>query len=161
MENTENFTKKTKRGRKPEADVKKKLPAARELHIRENNRKAADRHRSRKRREAEELVARQKALEAPNNYPYASYNSLRVEALYIKWHLLQHTDCDCVMIQQYIKNEAKHCLDSLLSLHSSSPYVSGLMNDQQQQGSDDGERSVATNLAMSPGINHTDNGTLK
>ncbi|EWZ79077.1 hypothetical protein FOWG_16727 [Fusarium oxysporum f. sp. lycopersici MN25] len=93
----------------------KKLPAARELHIRENNRKAADKHRNRKRREVEGLVARQKTLEAQNNYLYASYNSLRVETVNIKWQLLQHTDCDCVMIQQYIENEAKRCLHSLLS----------------------------------------------
>ncbi|KAM5361129.1 hypothetical protein ACJA88_014577 [Fusarium oxysporum] len=115
MENTENFTKKTKRGLKSVTDAKKKLPAARELHIRENNRKAADRHRNRKRREAEALVARQKTLEAQNNYLYASYNSLRVETVYIKWQLLQHTDCGCAMIQQYIENEAKRSLDNLIS----------------------------------------------
>ncbi|EWZ79076.1 hypothetical protein FOWG_16727 [Fusarium oxysporum f. sp. lycopersici MN25] len=114
MENTKNFTM-TKRGRKHATNAKKKLPAARELHIRENNRKAADKHRNRKRREVEGLVARQKTLEAQNNYLYASYNSLRVETVNIKWQLLQHTDCDCVMIQQYIENEAKRCLHSLLS----------------------------------------------
>ncbi|SPJ91933.1 uncharacterized protein FTOL_13587 [Fusarium torulosum] len=146
---TENSNKKPKRGRKPAADFKKKFSAERELHIREKNRKAAGRCRSRKQREEEALDARQKTLEAQNNYLYASYNSLKAEIVHIKRQLLQHTDCDCVMIQQYIDHDVKHCLDSLLSRHSSSPYTSGLV------------RSAATNQAISPDMNHMDNSTLK
>jgi hypothetical protein len=57
-------------------------------------------------------------MEDQNRYVMTCFDSLTVETYYLKTQLLQHTDCNCVLIQKYIANEAKKCVDGMLACSS-------------------------------------------
>ena len=81
----------------------------------ERNRIAATRCRIRKRDEALRLASCEQAMEDQNRQLSACFDSLRAEIYTLKTQLLQHADCGCLLIQEYIANEAKKSVDILLS----------------------------------------------
>ncbi|RGP73347.1 transcription factor atf21 [Fusarium longipes] len=121
-----------KRGRKPKAGPKDSgkgrqymeldeddLPKdPRRRRILERNRIAATKCRLRKRDEASALASQEQAMEDQNRYLSSCFDSLTAEIYHLKTQLLQHTDCNCVLIQKYISNEAKKTVDGLLTCPS-------------------------------------------
>ncbi|KAF9775962.1 hypothetical protein IL306_005903 [Fusarium sp. DS 682] len=116
------------RGRKPRKQSKEQKVAGqrekldddlpkdpRRRRVLERNRMAANKCRLRKRDEALALASREEAMEDRNRYLMTCFDSLTVEIYYLKTQLLQHTDCNCVLIQKYIANEAKKCADGMLA----------------------------------------------
>ncbi|KAM5354405.1 hypothetical protein ACJ41O_001054 [Fusarium nematophilum] len=142
--------KQKKRGRKPKSEQKESGKGRRKVEldeddlpkdprrrrILERNRIAATKCRLRKRDEASALASREQAMEDQNRYLSTCFDSLTAEIYHLKTQLLQHTDCNCVLIQKYIANEAKKTVDGLLSCSSAfqlendsmSPYRRGSSN---------------------------------
>lgn len=122
-----------KRGRKPKKQLREQaglgleeefddddLPKdPRRRRILERNRIAATKCRLRKRDEASALASREQAMEDQNRYLSNCFDSLTAEIYHLKTQLLRHTDCNCVLIQRYITNEAKKSVDGLLACSSS------------------------------------------
>ncbi|KAH7463376.1 hypothetical protein FOMA001_g18188 [Fusarium oxysporum f. sp. matthiolae] len=118
-----------KRGRKPKKQSKEQKVAGqrekpdddglpkdpRRRRVLERNRMAANKCRLRKRDKALALASQEEAMEDRNRYLMTCFDSLTVEIYYLKTQLLQHTDCNCVLIQKYIANEAKKCADGMLA----------------------------------------------
>ncbi|KAH7113090.1 hypothetical protein EDB81DRAFT_670488 [Dactylonectria macrodidyma] len=92
----------------------------------ERNRIAATKCRLRKREEASALASREQAMEDQNQYLSICFDQLTSEIYHLKTQLLQHTDCNCVLIQKYIANEARKSVNSLLSLSSAFQLPNGL-----------------------------------
>jgi hypothetical protein len=88
---------------------------SRRRQILERNRIAATKCRIRKRDEASALASREEAMKDQNRYLTAYFESLTVEIYHLKSELLRHTECNCVLIQKYIANEAKKCVDRLVA----------------------------------------------
>ncbi|CZR37615.1 uncharacterized protein FPRO_07194 [Fusarium proliferatum ET1] len=86
--------------------------------IRERNRNIARKYRGRKQCEAEALEAYTQKLQGENAILRARCNGLANEVLDLKSLLLQHSECNCTMIQAFIAVEAKRSLHSLLSPNS-------------------------------------------
>jgi hypothetical protein len=121
-----------KRGRKPKKQLKEQkvsgqqeeldnddLPKdPRRRRVLERNRIAANKCRLRKRDEALALASREEAMEDQNRYLMTLFDSLTVEIYHLKTQLLRHTKCNCVLIQKYIANEAKKCVDGMLACSS-------------------------------------------
>ncbi|KAL4723897.1 hypothetical protein ACLX1H_009542 [Fusarium chlamydosporum] len=119
--------KQKKRGRKPKGGPKDSDKARQEIEldedelpkdprrrrILERNRIAATKCRLRKRDEASALASQEQAMEDQNRYLSSCFDSLTAEIYHLKTQLLQHTDCNCVLIQKYISNEAKKTVDGL------------------------------------------------
>ncbi|KAI8649720.1 hypothetical protein NCS55_01434300 [Fusarium keratoplasticum] len=87
----------------------------RRRRILERNRIAATKCRLRKRDEASALASRGQVMEDQNRYLSTCFDSLTAEIYYLKTQLLRHTDCNCVLIQKYIANEAKKSVNGLLA----------------------------------------------
>ncbi|KAF4987569.1 hypothetical protein FGRMN_10282 [Fusarium graminum] len=118
-----------KRGRKPKGVAKDLRKAHHEIdlggddlprdprhrRVLERNRLAATKCRLRKRDEASALASQEQAMEDQNRYLSSCFDSLTTEIYHLKTQLLQHTDCNCVLIQKYIANEAKKTVDGLTS----------------------------------------------
>ncbi|WZH40861.1 hypothetical protein QYS62_001799 [Fusarium acuminatum] len=118
-----------KRGRKPKKQTKEQkvesqqkelddddLPKdPRRRRVLERNRIAANKCRIRKRDEALALASQKEAIEDQNRYLTTCVDSLAVEIYHLKTQLLRHTECNCVLIQNYIANEAKKCVDKLVA----------------------------------------------
>lgn len=68
-------------------------------------------------------------MEEQNRYLSSCFDSLTTEIYYLKTQLLRHTHCNCVLIQEYITNEAKRCVDRLLACSAFSPNGSSLRPD--------------------------------
>ncbi|KAF4414669.1 hypothetical protein FACUT_14078 [Fusarium acutatum] len=81
----------------------------------ERNRIAANKCRLRKRDEALALASREETMEDQHRYLMTCFDSLTVEVYHLKTQLLQHTECNCVLIQNYIANEAQKCVDRLVA----------------------------------------------
>ncbi|KAH7132952.1 hypothetical protein EDB81DRAFT_659760 [Dactylonectria macrodidyma] len=92
----------------------------------ERNRIAATKCRLRKRDEASALASRERAMEDQNQYLSTCFDQLTAEIYHLKTQLLQHTDCNCVLIQKYIANEARKSANSLLFLSSAFQLPNGL-----------------------------------
>ncbi|KAH6976641.1 hypothetical protein EDB80DRAFT_829314 [Ilyonectria destructans] len=137
-----------KRGRKPKSELKEPGKARRKerlddeefpkdprrQHIHERNRIAAAKFRLQKRDKASALASLEQAMEDQNRYLSTYFDSLTAEIYHLKMQLLQHTDCNCVLIQKYIANEAKKSVDSLLSC-SSAFQLDGDLTSPYQRGS--------------------------
>ncbi|RKK91053.1 hypothetical protein BFJ68_g16274 [Fusarium oxysporum] len=118
-----------KRGRKPKKQPKNQKVARQQeglgddglpkhpprRRILERNRIAATKCRIRKRDEASALASREEAMKDQNRYLTACFDTLTDEIYYLKTQLLRHTNCNCVLIQNYIANEAKKCVDRLVA----------------------------------------------
>ncbi|KAH6970825.1 hypothetical protein BKA56DRAFT_495693 [Ilyonectria sp. MPI-CAGE-AT-0026] len=108
-----------RRTQKEESDEDEELPKdPRRRRILERNRVAATKCRLRKRDEASALASREQAMEDQNRYLSTSFDQLTAEIYHLKTQLLRHTDCNCVLIQKYIANEARKSVDGLLSCSS-------------------------------------------
>ncbi|KAH6961771.1 hypothetical protein BKA56DRAFT_637276 [Ilyonectria sp. MPI-CAGE-AT-0026] len=132
-----------KRGRKPKVEPKEPARARRKQKgesnddedlprdpqrplILERNRIAATKCRLRKRDEASALASREQAMEEKNRYLSTCFDQLTAEIYHLKTQLLRHTDCNCVLIQKYIANEARKSVDGLLSCSSAFQLPDGL-----------------------------------
>ncbi|KAH6957589.1 hypothetical protein BKA56DRAFT_602065 [Ilyonectria sp. MPI-CAGE-AT-0026] len=132
-----------KRGRKPKVEPKEPAKACRKQkgesnddedlprdprrpRILERNRIAATKCRLRKRDEASALASREQAMEDQNRYLSTCFDQLTAEIYHLKTQLLRHTDCNCVLIQKYIANEARKSVDGLLSCSSAFQLPDGL-----------------------------------
>ncbi|KAI3572958.1 hypothetical protein IWW34DRAFT_636091 [Fusarium oxysporum f. sp. albedinis] len=118
-----------KRGRKPKKQPKEQKVAGqqeelddddlpkdpRRRRVLERNRIAANKCRLRKRDEALALASREETMEDQNPYLMTCLDSLTVEVYHLKTQLLRHTECNCVLIQNYIANEAQRCVDRLVA----------------------------------------------
>ncbi|WKT54005.1 Transcription factor Jun [Fusarium oxysporum f. sp. vasinfectum] len=103
-----------KRGRKPKKQSEEHKDPRRR-RVLERNRIAANKCRLRKRDEALALASREETMEDQNRYLMTSLDSLTVEVYHLKTQLLRHTECNCVLIQHYIANEAQKCVDRLVA----------------------------------------------
>lgn len=72
----------------------------------ERNRAAANKFRSRKREDTDRLKVDEGELEKRNRELLNSAKQLKQEVYQLKMQLLKHSDCDCTLIQNYIKSEA-------------------------------------------------------
>ncbi|KAH6983765.1 hypothetical protein EDB80DRAFT_735311 [Ilyonectria destructans] len=132
-----------KRGRKPKVEPKEPAKARRKQkgesnddedlprdprrrRILERNRIAATKCRLRKRDEASALASHEQAVEDQNRYLSTYFDQLTAEIYHLKTQLLRHTDCNCVLIQKYIANEARKSVDGLLSCSSAFQLPDGL-----------------------------------
>lgn len=88
---------------------------AQRRRVLERNRIAATKCRVRKRDEAEALAVREKDMYDQNRQLATCFDSLAAEVYHLKTQLLRHTDCDCVLIQRYIANEARRSVDGMAS----------------------------------------------
>ncbi|RKK89257.1 hypothetical protein BFJ68_g16753 [Fusarium oxysporum] len=118
-----------KRGRKPKKQPKEQKVAGqqeelddddlpkdpRRRRVLERNRIAANKCRLRKRDEALALASQEETMEDQNRYLMTCLDSLTVEVYHLKTQLLRHTKCNCVLIQNYIANEAQKCVDRLVA----------------------------------------------
>ncbi|KAF4436075.1 hypothetical protein F53441_13336 [Fusarium austroafricanum] len=87
----------------------------RRRRVLERNRIAANKCRLRKRDEALALASQEAAMEDQNRYLMTCLDSLTVEIYHLKTQLLRHTRCNCVLIQNYIANEAQKCVNRLVA----------------------------------------------
>jgi len=81
--------------------------------VQERNRIAADKCRMRKKEELARLQFDEQATEQRHKELSSCMNDLNEEILYLKMQLLQHTSCNCTLIQHYIKNEAQHYIQAM------------------------------------------------
>lgn len=147
-----------KRGRKPKSEPKEPGKARRKGRlddeefpkdpILERNRIAAAKCRLLKRDEASALASREQVMEDQNRYLSTYFDSLTAEIYHLKMQLLGHTDCNCVLIQKYIANEAKKSVDGLLSC-SSAFQLGGDSTSPYHRGSS-GSGSTPTDLLNLP-----------
>jgi hypothetical protein len=118
-----------KRGRKPKKQSKESdttgqqrvlddddlLKDPRRQRILERNRIAATRWRLRKNNEASALASREQAVEDQNRYLSTYIDALTAEIYCLKMQLLQHTDCNCTLIQKYIADKARKSVEGPLA----------------------------------------------
>ncbi|KAI5458685.1 hypothetical protein BGZ63DRAFT_362751 [Mariannaea sp. PMI_226] len=76
--------------------------------VQERNRIAAIKCRIRKREDLARLQSDEQAIEQRHRILSRCVNELNEEILRLKTQLLQHTNCNCNLIQNYIKAEAAH-----------------------------------------------------
>jgi hypothetical protein len=85
-----------------------------------SNRVASNKFRVKKRENAKKLQADKENMEQTNCKLLSSVSDLTQQVYELKMKLLQHTDCDCRLIQEYIAEEA-------------SQYIHNLGGDNKQQ----------------------------
>ncbi|KAJ0122817.1 Uncharacterized protein HZ326_31600, partial [Fusarium oxysporum f. sp. albedinis] len=86
--------------------------------VKERNRVASNKLRAKKRENAKKLKSDAEDMERINRHLSSCVADLTLEVYNLKMRLLQHTDCDCSLIQKYIADEAHR-------------YISRLAQDQQ------------------------------
>lgn len=79
----------------------------------ERSRVASNKFRERKRNEIAQLESEEYTIEDSNRQLRSMLDSLTSEILSLKMQLLQHTDCNCELIQAYITKEAQHFVKNL------------------------------------------------
>ncbi|KIE00602.1 transcription factor atf21, partial [Metarhizium majus ARSEF 297] len=79
----------------------------------ERSRVASNRFRERKRNEIAQLESEEYTIEDANRQLHSILDALTSEILSLKMQLLQHTNCNCELIQAYINKEAHHFVKSL------------------------------------------------
>ncbi|KAF5696896.1 hypothetical protein FGLOB1_13171 [Fusarium globosum] len=89
-------------------------------NIQERNRVASNKFRVKKREHAKKLRADEENMEQTNRKLLSSVSDLTQQVYELKMKLLQHTDCDCRLIQEYIANQANQ-------------YIHDLRGDKKQQ----------------------------
>ncbi|KAF6525996.1 hypothetical protein HZS61_009040 [Fusarium oxysporum f. sp. conglutinans] len=88
--------------------------------FKERNRVASNKFRVKKREDAKKLRADEENMEQTNRKLLSSVSDLTQQVYELKMKLLQHTDCDCRLIQEYLAHEANR-------------YIHGLGGDKKQQ----------------------------
>ena len=81
--------------------------------VQERNRIAATKFRIRKREDLARLESDEQDIEQRHRTLSSCVDDLNDEILYLKMQLLQHTSCNCTLIQHYIKNEAQHYIQAM------------------------------------------------
>ncbi|KAJ4317644.1 hypothetical protein N0V84_007243 [Fusarium piperis] len=81
--------------------------------VQERNRVASNKFRIKKREDAKRLKADEEDMERINRDLSSCVADLTLEVYQLKIRLLQHTDCDCALIQSYISNEAQRYIQDL------------------------------------------------
>ncbi|KAH7242955.1 hypothetical protein FSOLCH5_006589 [Fusarium solani] len=81
--------------------------------VQERNRVASNKFRVKKREDARRLKADEEDMERTNRDLSSCVADLTLEVYQLKIRLLQHTDCDCSLIQSYIANEANRYIKDL------------------------------------------------
>ncbi|KAH6983904.1 hypothetical protein EDB80DRAFT_899214 [Ilyonectria destructans] len=81
--------------------------------IQERNRIAANKFRVRKRENIERLQSEEQNMEKHNITLSNSVDKLITEIHQLKMQLLQHSDCNCTLIQDYIRNDAQRYIQSM------------------------------------------------
>jgi len=81
--------------------------------IQERNRVASNKFRIKKREEAKKLQANKENMMQTNRKLLSSALDLTRQIYELKMKLLQHTDCDCHLIQEYIANEVNRYIHDL------------------------------------------------
>ena len=74
---------------------------------------ASNKFRVKKREDARRLKADEEDMERTNRDLSSCVADLTLEVYQLKIRLLQHTDCDCSLIQSYIANEANRYIKDL------------------------------------------------
>ncbi|KAH7120180.1 hypothetical protein B0J13DRAFT_568542 [Dactylonectria estremocensis] len=134
---------KARRKQKGESNDDEDLPRdPRRRRILERNRIAATKCRLRKRDEASALASCEQAMEDQNRYLSTYFDQLTAEIYHLKTQLLRHTDCNCILIQKYIANEARKSVDGLLSYSSAFQLPDGLT--PSHHGGSSGSRTSGT-----------------
>ncbi|RYP80658.1 hypothetical protein DL769_002340 [Monosporascus sp. CRB-8-3] len=100
----------TKEGVEPFEDAEPWQPAgaSRTLTHRERNRIAAHKCRQKNRQNVEELQQQERDLAQQNKYLNAHLNHLKDEVLGLRNEILNHGNCDCELIQNYIAETARN-----------------------------------------------------
>lgn len=127
-----------KRGRKPKKQLRDLEPSDREdgedldedglpldprrRRILERNRIAATKCRLRKRDEASALASQEQEMEEKHRRLAAYFDTLSAEIYHLKTQLLQHTHCNCILIQKYIAHEARKSVDNMVGGISTSTF---------------------------------------
>lgn len=124
----------------------------------ERNRVAATKCRSRKRSEASTLAQCEQEMEDRNRQLSATFEELRHEIYILKTQLLQHNNCNCVLIQKYIANEAKKSVDKLVgdgvsSTGTAMPVERGSISTPDWPGSSRGSTITESIHTQSPMTN--------
>ncbi|KAJ4122929.1 hypothetical protein NW768_009919 [Fusarium equiseti] len=81
--------------------------------IQERNRIASNKFRVKKREDAIKLRADEEDMERANRDLTNCVSELTLQVYELKMKLLQHTDCDCTLIQDYIGTEAQRYIKDL------------------------------------------------
>ncbi|KAL3965713.1 hypothetical protein ACCO45_000021 [Purpureocillium lilacinum] len=76
------------------------------VRVREKNRIAADKCRSRRRQEEDKLKSRHDYLEQEHRRLLGALSELMAETFVLKNMLMEHGSCDCRLIQDYLKESA-------------------------------------------------------
>ncbi|KAK2593229.1 hypothetical protein QQS21_009069 [Conoideocrella luteorostrata] len=87
----------------------------------ERNRIASTKFRERKRNEIAQLESEEYSIEDVNRQLRRVLESLTSEILSLKMQILEHTDCNCKLIQAYINKEAVNFVQSLQDDDSEAP----------------------------------------
>ncbi|KAI8417363.1 hypothetical protein FOFC_03676 [Fusarium oxysporum] len=81
--------------------------------VKERNRVASSKLRAKRRENAKKLQSEAEDMERINRHLSSCVADLTLEVYNLKMRLLQHTDCDCSLIQKYIANEAHRYISDL------------------------------------------------
>ncbi|KAG7404174.1 hypothetical protein Forpe1208_v003554 [Fusarium oxysporum f. sp. rapae] len=81
--------------------------------VQERNRIASNKFRDKQRKVANKLRADEDDVERANRDLSSCVSDLTLQVYQLKMRLLQHTDCDCHLIQDYIANEAHRYIQDL------------------------------------------------
>jgi hypothetical protein len=79
----------------------------------ERNRRASNKFHNRKRENQRNLESAEKDMEQVNRDLSTCATDLKSQVYDLKMKLLQHTDCDCALIQEYIANNANRYIQNL------------------------------------------------
>jgi hypothetical protein len=81
--------------------------------VQERNRVASNKFRVKKREDAKRLRVDEEDMERTNRDLSVTVSDLTMQVYELKMKLLQHTDCECHLIQNYIANEAHRFIQDL------------------------------------------------
>lgn len=81
--------------------------------VQERNRSASNKFRARKKEDERKLKSAEKNMEQINRDLSTCVSDLTLLVYNLKMKLLQHTDCDCALIQEFIANEAHRYIQDL------------------------------------------------
>lgn len=122
---------------KGKGNNRKRYSGAAEISVRQQNKEAAVRCRRRQCQREADLLSREQSLEDDNRRLVSYCSLLKEEIFHIKEQLLQHSSCDCALIQEYIANEAKKSVGKLLSSDSSPCHQEAIDSSDSRDGSEE------------------------